>query len=274
MPKLPEVEVVKESLVAILQLPQTIKSLEFMRHNIRNMLPIEKKDLLKGQNLLGVERRAKYLLFETEDYYMISHLGMTGSWRLSGSAPYTPEKHDHVKMNFKNQDTLIFQDPRRFGVFDIIGKDELSRDKRFTHLGPEPFDKDFNFKYLHQVSRNKKVPVKSFIMDQKIVVGVGNIYACEALFKAGISPLVQAGKLSEAKYKLLVEEIRKILKRAIKKGGSTISDFKQAEGKGGYFQDEFFVYGRKGQPCRKCGSKIKVKVLSGRSTFWCVKCQR
>lgn len=270
MPELPEVEVVKESLVFLLALPRRIESVRFLRNNIRNVLPADRVHWLEGQELLRIERRAKYLLFETQDFYMISHLGMTGSWRLNGA----PEKHDHVHIQFSQKDVLIFEDARRFGVFDIIKKAELSSDVRFTHLGPEPFDKAFNFKYLHQVSRNKKVPVKSFIMDQRVVVGVGNIYACEALFKAGISPMVQAGKLSEKKYQVLVQEIRKILRKAIKKGGSSIRDFKQAEGKSGHFQDEFYVYGRKNEPCRKCGSKIKVKVLAGRSTFWCVKCQK
>lgn len=270
MPELPEVEVVKESLVAILSLPRRIESVHFLRYNIRNVLPVDKVQWLEGQELLTIERRAKYLLFQTQDFYIISHLGMTGSWRLNGE----PEKHDHVHVKLSGKDVLIFEDARRFGVFDIIKKTDLRGDVRFSHLGPEPFDKSFNFKYLFQISRNKKVPVKTFIMDQKVVVGVGNIYACEALYKAGISPMVQAGRLSEKKYQVLVQEIRKILKKAIKKGGSSIRDFKQAEGKSGYFQDEFDVYGRKNKPCRKCGSKIKVQVLAGRSTFWCVKCQK
>lgn len=270
MPELPEVEVVKESLNELLDLPQQILKIEFLRDNIRNTLPADKKEKLINQKITSITRRAKYLLFETEDYYLISHLGMTGSWRLNGE----PEKHDHVQIHFKNSDQLIFQDPRRFGIFDIIKKQDLAKDKRFTLLGPEPFAKDFNFKYLHEVSRKKKVPIKNFIMDQRVVVGVGNIYAAEVLHAIGVSPVVQAGRVSLEKYKLMVEQIRKTLKRAIKKGGSSIKDFKEVNGNSGYFQNEFLVYGRKGEACRKCGTKIKVKVMAGRSTFWCVKCQR
>jgi formamidopyrimidine-DNA glycosylase len=273
MPELPEVEVLKESLVSLLELPKAIQQIDFLRENIRNPLPLDKKKLLRGQVIQKLQRRAKYILFETEDYFLVSHLGMTGHWRIVRSHDEV-EKHDHVRLRFKDGDSLVFQDPRRFGIFDIITKAELAEDKRFSLLGPEPFDPLFNFKYLFELSRNKKVPIKNFIMDQRVVVGVGNIYAAEVLFAIGLSPMVQAGKIKAERYKDMVEQIRKTLKRAIKQGGSSIKDFKQAEGKSGYFQDEFFVYGRKDEACRKCGTKIKVKVMAGRSTFGCVQCQK
>jgi formamidopyrimidine-DNA glycosylase len=274
MPELPEVEVLTQSLISVLDLPQKIKGVDFLRENIRNTLPVGKRKWISGETLLGLERRAKYILFETEDHYLISHLGMTGNWRLQPRLDTSEaEKHDHVQVKFKNGDMLIFQDARRFGVFDIIKKTELATDKRFTLLGPEPFSPAFNFKYLFQLSRTKKVPIKSFIMDQRVVVGVGNIYASEVLHAIGLSPLVQAGRVSAEKYKLMVEQIRKTLRRAIKKGGSSIKDFKEVNGNSGYFQNEFAVYGRDGEPCRKCGTVIKSKVISGRNTFWCVKCQ-
>jgi formamidopyrimidine-DNA glycosylase len=275
MPELPEVEVLKQSLVTVLDLPQAIQKIQFLRLNIRNILPVEKISWVQGQSLLALQRRAKYLLFETEDFYFISHLGMTGNWRLqTRNDEMISEKHDHVRLYFKNGDVLIFQDPRRFGVFDIIKKQELGQDRRFSSLGPEPLSKALSFKYLHELSRNKKVPIKGFIMDQRVVVGVGNIYASEVLYAIGLSPMVQAGRVSVDKFKLMVPQIRKTLKRAIVRGGSSIKNFKEVNGNSGYFQNEFSVYGRKGEPCLRCGTKIKAKVIAGRNTFWCVKCQK
>jgi len=271
MPELPEVETVKEGLNKIIEPPQVIRQVTFWRKNLRTDLPLKESKNLSGQEIKKIYRRAKYIIIETNDYSIISHLGMTGSWRVSHEAPGT---HDHVGLELSNGTRLVYRDPRRFGIFDILPKDQLNQDQRFRLLGPEPLSNDFNEAYLFSRSRHKKVPVKNFIMDQRVVVGVGNIYASEALFMAQISPLVQAQKVSQAKYKLLVRSIEKVLTKAIKSGGSTIRNFAAADGESGYFQQSLKVYGRDGEPCRKCGTRIKNKILAGRSTFWCVKCQK
>jgi len=273
MPELPEVEVVKEGLKRLIGPPVAIEAIEFLRKDLRSPFPAKSITLkVTGQPILDLHRRAKYIVFDTPDFKIISHLGMTGSWRMSSESPAL---HDHVVLSLSNGKRLIYRDPRRFGVFDIVDAANFSTDKRFKHLGPEPFDESsFNLEYLFEKSRRKNVPVKNFIMDQRVVVGVGNIYASEALYMAGVSPLVQAGKVSQERYKLLISSIRKILKKAIQSGGSTIRDFAAADGDDGSFQQSFKVYGRDGETCRKCGSKIKNRFLSGRNTFWCVKCQR
>lgn len=269
MPELPEVETVKTGLAKILQARPKIKKVDFLRKDLRYPLPVHKKSQLIAQQILNLQRRAKYILFETEDFFIISHLGMTGSWRLGRALK---NNHDHIAIEFDNNKSIVYRDPRRFGIFDFIKKENLPKDKRFSHLGPEPFDLEDD--YLFQLSRKRKVPVKNFIMDQKVVVGVGNIYASEALFLAGISPIVQASRVSQDRYKRLAKEIKNVLKRAIKSGGTTINDYIQTEGEMGYFQNSLNVYDRKGEPCTNCGESIKLRVLAGRSTYWCKKCQK
>jgi formamidopyrimidine-DNA glycosylase len=271
MPELPEVEVVKEGLKKIIKPSDTIEKIEFLRKDLRWVLPHASAKKIKGQKILNLFRRAKYILLETEDFYLISHLGMTGSWRKDVAR----KLHDHIVLRLTSGTQLIYNDPRRFGVFDIIEKQKLQNDKKFKHLGPEPLLRDeFTAAYLFKKSRARKVPIKSFIMDQKVVVGVGNIYASEALYLAGVRPLASAAKLSKLQSEALVLAIQQILTKAIELGGSSIRDYKQASGEAGGFQDHHFVYGRDKQPCRKCRGLIRSKVLSGRNTFWCVKCQK
>ncbi|MBY0383650.1 hypothetical protein K2X05_00700 [bacterium] len=178
MPELPEVEVVTEGLRKIIKPSESIKEIKFLRKNLRNTLPTKSiKDVL-GQKILGLERRAKYILFETPDHWLVSHLGMTGNWRNENTIL---KAHDHIVLTFNSGTRLIYNDPRRFGIFDIIEKKKLEKDKRFSILGPEPLNSNqFNEDYLFKTSRKRKIPIKSFIMDQKVVVGVGNIYASEA----------------------------------------------------------------------------------------------
>ncbi len=271
MPELPEVEVVKEGLKKLIKPSDPIEKIEFLRKDLRWKLPHAYVEKLKGQKILNLVRRAKYILFETERFYIISHLGMTGSWRNDSHL----QRHDHIVLTLVSGLRLVYNDPRRFGVFDIIVKDKLPNDKKFIHLGPEPLLEDqFNAAYLYLKSRKRKIPIKSFIMDQKVVVGVGNIYASEALFLAGIRPLASASRLTKVQSETLVKSIQKVLHQAIDLGGSSIRDYKQANGESGSFQDHHFVYGRHKQTCHRCRGLIRSQVLSGRNTFWCVKCQK
>lgn len=270
MPELPEVEVVRGGLEDILKARPKLLKVEITRPNLRTVIPIKKIKTLEGQRILGVERRAKYLLFLTEKGAMLSHLGMTGTWRV---APKGDERlHDHIYLYFEGGLRLAYRDPRRFGVFEFIEKD--SEHPKLAELGPEPLGNEFALDYLHEALRKKDLPIKAAIMDQKIVVGVGNIYACEALFSAKINPLKSSKRLSKLDLKLLIQEIKRILRKSIKLGGSSISDFAKADGNSGYFQTTFQVYGRAGEGCVVCGQHLVSKVVSGRNTFWCKRCQK
>lgn len=273
MPELPEVEIVKEGLRRVLVSGVTISNVAFRRKNIRSPLPLKSVHKIIGQPLTVIRRRAKYIIIETPNAAIISHLGMTGTWRAE-SHPTTFKTHDHVVLELSNGMLLVYNDPRRFGVFDIIDLDKLNSDLRFRELGPEPLSTDFDFDYMWAKSRKKTAPVKSFLMDQRIVVGVGNIYACEALFEAGVSPLVPAGRLTSEQITRVIAAVRRILQQSIEAGGSSISDYTGVDEKEGSYQDNHLVYGRKGEPCHKCSHPISVKVIAGRSTFWCVKCQK
>lgn len=270
MPELPEVEVVKLGLEKILKHQPVLEKVELMRPDLRDPIPAKKIRTLVGEKLLSIERRAKYLLFWTEKGAMLSHLGMTGTWRL---APKGQERdHDHIYLHFSDNLRLAYRDPRRFGIFDFVS--DPAAHPRLVHLGPEPFAKDLTAEGLWTALRGKKTSIKVAVMDQKILVGVGNIYASEALFAAGIKPTLPAEKVSLARMELFLKEVRRILKDSIAKGGSSISDFAQASGESGYFQNTFLVYDRDQEPCKTCGNKIRSQVLGGRNTFWCTRCQK
>ena len=201
---------------------------------------------------------------------MLNHLGMTGNWKIKPQS-YKLEKHDHVEFVLSNKKRLIYNDPRRFGWIELV---EYVEDYFISKKhGPEPLSKQFSKKYLFGVLSTKKAPIKSVIMDQSVVLGVGNIYACESLYKAGVSPLRVASKLTEDEVQLIVKEIKRVLKAAIKAGGSTIKDFKQAGGESGYFQTKLYVCGRKDQLCKSCHFKILNVKIAGRSSFYCPECQ-
>lgn len=276
MPELPEVETVKRSLEKVLQLPtpQRIHTIVLYRKNLRFAMPSAKKlQELFQSDILTIKRRAKYLIFETNrSQKFISHLGMTGTWRwVQGMNEMDFRKikqtHDHISIQFE-AGLLVFNDPRRFGIFDYFDS------KYFDHLGPEPLETSFNAEYLFAKTRGKSANVKSFIMNQEVVVGVGNIYASEALFRAGIRPTKMASRVTFRQCEELVFQIQKVLREAIKKGGSTISDFSHVDEQSGYFQHSFQVYDRQGEPCVKCKTKIKNTILSGRSSYWCPSCQK
>jgi formamidopyrimidine-DNA glycosylase len=269
MPELPEVENVKLSLEGLGAQGQVFAKVELRRKDLRTRMQPEMAKKLAGQTVREIRRRAKFLLFETDEYVVLSHLGMTGSWRQIKEEEY--EKHDHVVFHFKSGLTLVFNDPRRFGVLEILRKPANS--KWLNHLGREPLAEDFSAEYLFSESRRIKAPVKNFIMDQKRVVGVGNIYASEALFRAAIKPTRQAGKITKAEAVRLVKAIKTVLLEAIAAGGSTIRDYKNGNGESGQFQQRFAVYGRAGEKCVRCGGTVKSKFLAGRNTYWCPSCQ-
>lgn len=270
MPELPEVEVVRRGLQEILKDQPVLEKVELKRPDLREPIPAKKISTLVGQPVTSIERRAKYLLLWTPKGAMLSHLGMTGTWRV---APSGDERlHDHIYLYFSGNLRLAYRDPRRFGYFDFV--DRLEAHPKLVGLGPEPLDEKFDGRVLWGSLRGKSVALKVALMDQKVVVGVGNIYASEALFAAGLKPTLSAKKLSLEKATALVGEIKKILSRSIEAGGSSISDFAQASGESGYFQTTFRVYGRDGQPCVTCGQQVKSKILGGRNTFWCSRCQK
>jgi len=226
-----------------------------------------------GARIEGLRRRAKYLLFDlTGGHVMLIHLGMSG--RL-GMVPANNAllAHDHVIWRLDADHELRFNDTRRFGMLDSFSADEESEHPRLVHLGIEPLGRAFSAKSLYEQTRSVKKPIKNFLMDGSRIVGVGNIYACEALFRARISPQCPAGKLTQDRCKLLVESIKKTLRAAIKQGGTTLRDFRNGEGEAGYFAVSLNVYGREKQPCVECGRRVRRIIQSGRSTFYCSRCQ-
>jgi len=271
MPELPEVENVKLSLIDLGSIGQCFARVELRRAGLRVPFPKDISRRLRGQTIRAIHRRAKYLLVETESYYLLSHLGMTGSWRRL----QTPElgKHDHVVMHFASGLKLAFNDARRFGVLDLVRHDQLAESRWLKSLGVEPLAPDFTGEFLFRLSRRVKAPIKAFLMDQRRVVGVGNIYASEALFGAKIKPTRLAGRITHAEADALVVEVRRVLERAIVAGGSTIRDYRNSFGTEGSFKKQFSVYDRAGEACVNCGSLVRCKFIAGRNTYWCARCQ-
>ncbi len=272
MPELPEVEVVCRGLSPLL-VDQRVRSVELMRDNLRFPLPVSMVQELPGLIFSSISRRSKYLLFCFDrGPVLIWHLGMTGQFHvLDQSAP--PGAHEHVRINMENGAALCYRDARRFGYVGLSSHEELAGHKWFAQLGPEPLGDSFSADYLIGYCKGRRAAIKALLMNAHVVVGVGNIYANEALFRSGIHPGRAAGKISKARIAVLVEAVRSVLGEAIDAGGSTISDFVQADGKPGYFAHQFRVYGREGEPCYQCGRSIRRMVQSGRSTFYCLGCQ-
>ena len=270
MPELPEVETTRRGILPYID-QQTVAKVIVRQPKMRWLVPDEIHDM-EGELVQSVTRRGKYILLETAKGTTLIHLGMSGSLRVL-DVGVEPEKHDHIDIVFANQKLIRLHDPRRFGTVLWTTKNPLKH-KLIRSLGPEPLGEDFHVDYLFQCSRGRKVSIKQFIMNGHVVVGVGNIYACESLFKAGISPKALAGKVSKARYKKLVVVIKEVLAAAIEQGGTTLKDFVQAEGKPGYFQQQLNVYGRAGESCLVCDSTVKQIQQGQRSTFYCGKCQR
>ncbi len=270
MPELPEVETTLRGIEPHLK-GRTIIEIIIRDHRLRWPVPDSLKNEAVDQTIKSVKRRGKYLLIETATGTVILHLGMSGNLRiLPASSP--PKKHDHIDLVLSNKQCLRFHDPRRFGAC-LWTRDDPLEHKLLNNLGPEPWDDEFNALMLHKRSRQRKIAIKNIIMDSKVVVGVGNIYASEALFLCEINPNIAAGKISLKRFEALLTAIQKILDQAIKQGGTTLRDFTNSSGEPGYFKQELAVYGREGEPCIKCQELIIKKVIGQRSSFYCKKCQ-
>ena len=287
MPELPEVEIVKQSLDKKIR-QKKIKKVIIKNRNLRFKIPLNFEELLQDKIIKKVTRFSKYLILNFSDSsFCLIHLGMSGTIHLikkdnfnkfTNTSFYNslnlPKKHNHVEIQFQDL-KVIYNDPRRFGFFKFIGsKQELIN--RFNHLGPEPFFKNFNLKYLLKYFSNKKKAIKSFLIDQKFVSGIGNIYASEILFLSKINPTTYAMKLSKEDCKKIISFSKSVLNKAIKKGGSSIRDFKNISGQTGNFQKEFKVYQRENQNClrKKCRGKVQKIFISNRSSFFCNICQK
>lgn len=271
MPELPEVETAMRGLEARL-LGRMITSLVQRRADLRFPLPPDLPLRLKGCRILAFDRRAKYILATLDsDHTLMLHLGMSGRLLFDGDEV---GKHEHLTFGFDDGTILRFVDPRRFGMLDLVANDQLLHHPRLIELGQEPLDAAFNGKTLRSMLQNRASMIKVAIMNQKLVVGVGNIYACESLFRAGISPTRQANSLAPSDCHRLAEAIQHVLSDAIKAGGSSLRDYVQTDGELGYFQHQFDVYGRFDLPCPRCASPIKMVVQANRSTFYCAKCQK
>ena len=270
MPELPEVETTCRGIAPYLQ-QQIVSAIIVRQPALRWKIPDEIQDMV-GQKITAVKRRGKYLLLETPIGTALIHLGMSGSLRVI-EAGTTADKHDHVDIVLQTGKAIRLHDPRRFGSVLWTTGNPLKH-KLIRTLGPEPLSDDFNIDYLYQASRGRKVSIKQFIMNGHVVVGVGNIYACESLFRAGISPKRLAGKVSKVRYKKLLEHIKEVLTEAIEQGGTTLKDFVSETGKPGYFQQKLNVYGRAGEACFQCNKSIRQITQGQRSTFYCSTCQK
>jgi len=271
MPELPEVETTLRGIQPHIQ-RQLIKQVIVRHYGLRWPIPRHIIQKLQGHKIQQLERRAKYLLLKLAHGTVIIHLGMSGSLRILKQA-VSPKKHDHFDIIFADKTILRFTDPRRFGALLWTEKNPHLH-PLLNHLGPEPLEKIFSAKYLWQQAQMRKMPIKSYIMDSKVVVGVGNIYANEALFAAGIHPTLPANQLSLAAAQQLVKAIKSILRQAIKRGGTTLKDFLGSDGKPGYFVNQLQVYGRGGLPCLQCAIPLELVRIGQRSTVFCRQCQK
>ncbi len=276
MPELPEVETVRRGLHPVMA-GHTIVQADINRPDLRFPLPANMKHRLEGATVLNLRRRSKYLLADlSTGETLLIHLGMSGRILISGQSLGTfyhdhpaPQKHDHVVLHMSNGARITFNDARRFGAMDLFATS--ASHSLLTDLGPEPLGNDFNETYLTAALASRKTPIKSALLDQHVVAGLGNIYVCEVLFRARIHPARLAAATPAAP---LVPLIREVLLEAIAAGGSSLKDYRQTDGELGYFQHRFQVYDRKGQPCPVCATPIERLVQSGRSSFYCPNCQR
>lgn len=283
MPELPEVETVLRGISPILEGNQ-IDYAQVNRPDLRRPFPNNLAKRLKNRKINFLHRRSKYILIDLSGgETLIMHLGMSGriiiSQKVAGTFHHNTnhsQKHDHFVLHLKDNHQLTFNDPRRFGVIDLLRTENLELSSMLSQIGPEPLSNSFNEAYFVSTLRLKKTNIKSALLDQRVVAGLGNIYVCEALFRAGISPKRQALRISHKKLSSLVPIIKEILLEAISSGGSSLRDFRNASGDLGYFQHSFDVYGREDQDCynTECDSKIKRITQAGRSSFYCSNCQR
>lgn len=274
MPELPEVEVLRRSLEPLL-VGDAVARVEVRAPSLRE--PIDREGLerrVAGRRIEGLSRRAKYLLVELAGGSTLAvHLGMSGRLTLAGGGE-APEPHEHLAFHLASGRKLRFRDPRRFGLAFALPTAGLTADRHFAHLGVEPLSEGFSGETLRRSARGRRGPVKAFLMDSHVVAGVGNIYACEALFRAGIHPSRSVGRISRHRWERLARAVVEVLSQAIVEGGTTLNDFRNGAGESGYFQVSLAVYDREGEPCVRCGAQIRRAVHSNRSTFYCPRCQR
>ena len=283
MPELPEVETVMRGMVPAMQ-NEVISAVQVNRPDLRWPLPERMKERLEGQRVVALRRRAKYILCDLDGgESLLIHLGMSGRVLISGDPlgqfvheHPAAEKHDHVVIDMKNGARITYNDPRRFGAMDLIAREAQTEHPLLSKLGPEPLSNGFDASYLRDQLRGRVIPIKSALLDQKVIAGLGNIYVCEALFRAGINPVRKARDVSTERLDQLTIHIRDVLQDAIDAGGSSLRDFRQVNGKLGYFQHNFDVYDRENAACRNtdCTARIARMTQAGRSTFHCPNCQR
>ncbi len=270
MPELPEVETTVRGLEHVL-LGRRLVRVEPRRADLRRAIPVDLRQRMTGARVTSLGRRAKYGLIDTDrGDTMIFHLGMSGSWRIN---PKDISKHDHLLLETEEEVTLSLNDPRRFGSLDLMPTTEVAEWPPFRALGPEPLGGALSGSWFKRAFAGRTAAVKLLLLDQRIVAGLGNIYACEALYRAGISPLRAAGNLSLPRLRRLAKAVPEVLEEAIAAGGSSLRDYAQPNGELGYFSKDFAVYDREGLPCA-CGGRVKRIVQGGRSTFYCPRCQR
>jgi formamidopyrimidine-DNA glycosylase len=271
MPELPEVETTRRGIAPAVA-GRTIERLIVREPRLRWRVPHDLPAAIAGQAVRDLRRRAKYLLFDLERGTLILHLGMSGSLRvLSGDTAVLP--HDHIDIVLDSGWCLRFNDPRRFGSLVWTTDDPLTH-PLLRSLAPEPLSDEFDGAYLANAAKGRRVAIKQLIMNSQVVVGVGNIYASEALFRAGIRPRRQAGRIKRAEFDALATSIKKVLMQAIRSGGTTLRDYVNPEGMPGYFRQRLYVYERAGEPCRRCRTPIRQFVQGQRSTYYCARCQR
>lgn len=270
MPELPEVETTRRGIAPLVS-GARVERVVVRERRLRWPIPRQVERKLAGALMFGVNRRAKYLLLESERGTAIAHLGMSGSFSIV-PAETEPDAHDHYDVVFDGGKALRFTDPRKFGSLLWGGRQPL-RHKLLANLGPEPFSAEFDAAWLKGRSRGRRVAVKSYLMMPAVVAGMGNIYASEALYRAGIHPRRPAGRIALRRYELLAGAIRDVLGEAIEAGGTTLRDFADARGRPGYFAQRLDVYDRAGRNCHRCGSEIRRSVIGQRATYYCVRCQ-
>ncbi len=277
MPELPEVETIVRGLTADVQ-DKIIADVLIKRKDLRQKMPDNLAEILINKQITRIKRRAKYLLFDlNESHSLIVHLGMSGKMILKKKDPSWQKnlnKHDHIAILLNDNNYLVFNDPRRFGLVDIVETDKINDCKLLSVLGIEPLTKEFDTLYLYNLTRGFKTPIKQFLMDGHKVVGIGNIYASESLFMAKIDPRRTATSLDQEESDKLVTSIKEVLLAAIKAGGSSLKDYRNAADEAGYFQHNFAVYSRANQNCKNCSNKISEIRQAGRATYFCPNCQK
>jgi formamidopyrimidine-DNA glycosylase len=276
MPELPEVEIVSRGMIQKL-VGKRIRSIDVRRFDLRWPVPENFQTVLVGSLIKNIRRRAKYILIETDsDYGVLLHLGMSGRIKISDypSDPPAYEKHDHMQFIMDDGIWVRYFDPRRFGTVQLVENHQFKENPLLRHLGYEPLSDDFSDQRLRSFIENRNAPIKNLIMDQRFIVGVGNIYACEALFDAGINPWRAGKTINSSAANRLCKSVKKILSNAIAAGGSTLKDYRKSDGDLGYFQHQFTVYNQEGKHCKNCKTNIVRRVQAGRSTFYCPECQK